>query len=220
MIKRLKRLFFVLLILSVLLFILRQTKWFPSLQHLLRPQAVKVDETPLLVTQIKNIAQLMTIEAFSEVVVDSARYPFGMPPQMFKALPGNPFSFLGASQLVLIVKGKVVAGVDLQTLTKDNIHLQGDSLFIQLPHAVVFDVITNPSDVETFIEKGTWDIRAATALQQKARKLILDQSLNRGILTQADAKARQVVYELFKNTGYKHVTVTTAIQTSRSSGKQ
>jgi hypothetical protein len=152
-------------------------------------------------------------------VVDSNRYLFGVPPRVFNALPGNPLSLFGGAQLVLIVRGKVVAGVDLQKLDTSHIKPRGDTLFIQLPRAQVLEVITNPSDVDIFIEKGTWNEAAATALQTKARTRLVQQALAQGALQQADARARELVYELFKNTKYKQVFVTTGIQFQTPSGK-
>ena len=220
MTRLLRRILILSLVLLAVVLLVRKTTLFPGLQNLFRPKPVQVDETPLLVTEIRNIAQLMTVEAYSEVVVDSTRYPLGIPPRVFNAIPGNPLGLLGASQLVLIVRGKVIAGVDLKNLDKNNIQIKGDSLFVQLPHAQVLDVITNPSDVETFIERGKWDAGAATVLKVRARNKLVQQALAQGALQQADAKARQLVYELLKNTGYKHITVTTAIQVNAPSGKQ
>jgi hypothetical protein len=207
------------LILAVLLLLLRKTEVFDSLKKAFAPKKITVDETPLLVTQIRSIAQLLTIEALNEVVVDSTRSPFGLPPEVLKNLPATPLRFLGASQLVLIVRGTVRAGVNLEQIDETHIRIIGDSLFIQLPPAVVFDIITNPSDVETFIEKGEWTPAAATALQAEARQQLVQQALARGLLQQANSNARQLVYGLLKNTGYAYIQVTTAPQVNPSSGK-
>lgn len=220
MMKLVRRIFILCITVLLILFIVRRTTLFPSLRNFFKPKEIVVDQTPLVLTQLKNIAQLMTVEAYNEVVVDSTRYPLGMPPAILKRLPLNPLSFFGVSQLVLIVRGKVVAGVDLQTFSKAHIRFSSDSLFIRLPRATVLDVITNPSDVETFVEKGTWDVGAATALKRKAQVRLVQQALAQGALQQADAKARQLVYELLKNAGYKTVIVTTALQLSNPSGKQ
>lgn len=215
-----RRSLLLILVLLLLFIIVQRTPVFPSLKTLFKPKPVVVDASPLLLTQIKTIAQLMTIEAYNEVVVDSAHYPFGVPPQVFKAIPGNPLGLFGPAQLVLIVRGKVIAGVDLQYLNKNNIKVNGDSLFVQLPHAAVTEIITNPSDVEIFIEKGEWNETAAAALKIKARNLMVQQAIAQGALQQADAKARQLVYEFLKNTGYKYIAVSTAVQINAPSGKQ
>ena len=52
--------------------------------------------------------------------------------------------------LVLIVKGKVIAGIDLKTLTEKDLYVKDDSVSITLPAAKILEVITNPSDIETF----------------------------------------------------------------------
>src|SRR6478672_284964 len=211
----LRQLLIALLIVIALFFVARQVQNFPSFNNWFQPKPIVVDQTPLLVNEIKNIAQLMTVEAYNEVVVDSTRYPFGMPSKIF-----NTFRLPAASQLVLIVKGKVIAGVDLKNIDSNQVHVKGDTIFVQLPRAQVLDVITNPSDVETFIEEGKWEQSAATALQMKARNQLVKQALAQGVLPQADSKARSLVYELLKNLRYKAVIVTTAIQVNTPSGKQ
>ncbi len=220
MTRMLRRLLLFILLFLVVMLLIRKTNLVPSLRNVFTSKAVVVDETPLLVTEIRNIAQLMTVEAYSEVVVDSTRYPLGIPPRIFNAIPGNPLGLFGASQLVLIVRGKVIVGVDLKNINANNVLVKGDSLFVQLPRAQVLDIITNPSDVETFIERGNWDERAATVLKVRARNKLVQQALAQGALQQADSKARQLVYELLKNTGYKWITVTTAIGQNTASGKQ
>lgn len=220
MIRTFRRIFILVAAVVIVFLIVQHTNIFPSLKNVFKPQPAVVDETPLLLKEIKNIAQLMTVEVYNEVVVDSTRFPFGISPRIFRSIPGNPLSLFPAAQLVLIVRGKVVAGVDLQSLDQNNIKTRNDSLFIQLPRAAVLDVITNPSDVETFIEKGDWNEGAATVLKVRARNRMMQQAVAQGALQQADAKARQVVYELFKNAGYKQVVITTAIQMATPSGKQ
>ena len=220
MTRAIRRLLSFLLIFGAVFFLARYTPVFNPLKTIFKPAPVAVAETPLFVTEIKNIAQLMTIEAYNEVVVDSTRYPFGIPPQVAKRLPVNGLQFLGAAQLVLIVRGKVVAGTDLQRLDTSAFRIKGDSLFIQLPPAALLDVITNPSDVETFIEKGSWNEAAAAALKTRARAELVRQALAQGVLPQADARARQLVHGLLKNTGYKTVVVTTAVRLAAPSGKQ
>lgn len=208
----------VLLLLILIFLAWRYASPFSSFKNLFKPKPVVVDDALLVVTEIKNIAQLMTVEAYNEVVIDSTRYPFGVPPSVFNAIPGNPLGLLGSSQLVLIVRGKVIAGVDLKAFGQNNIRLKNDSLFVQLPSATVLDIITNPSDVETFMERGTWNEAAATTLKIKARNKLVQQALTQGILQQADGKARNIVYGFLKNLGYKTVTVTTAVQLNRNVG--
>lgn len=220
MTRTLRRFLLLVFIIVILVLLGRHTNVLSPLTSLFRPKPVVVDQTPLLVTGIRNIAQLMTVQAYNEVVVDSTRYPFGIPPRVFNAIPGKPLGLFGASQLVLIVRGTVIAGVDLKGFDQNNVRVQGDSLFVQLPRAQVLDIITNPSEVEIFIEEGRWDEAAATALKLKARDKLMQQALAQGALQQADSKARQLVYELLKNTGYKWITVTSTIQIQTPSGKQ
>jgi hypothetical protein len=71
----------------------------------------------------------------------------------------------------------------------------------------VLEVIMNPTDVETFSEKGKWTQEAVAALEAKAREQILSNATAQGVLRRADEKARNLVEQLFLNAGFRKVTV-------------
>jgi hypothetical protein len=66
----------------------------------------------------------------------------------------------------------------------------------------------NPSDVETFSERGQWNQDAVVALEAKARVKILRNAMAQGVLRRADAKALDLVEQLFLNAGFKKVVIT------------
>jgi hypothetical protein len=144
----------------------------------------------------------MTIEYHDEVVVDSTR-------SNTRILPLPPFIFTSGASLVLIVKGKLMAGLDLQRLDSSYFSGNRDSISIQLPRAKLLEVIVNPTDVETFVERGTWNSEAFAVLKQKAAAQIIRNATAQGVLHRADEKARNLVMQLMLNAGYKKVTVIT-----------
>jgi hypothetical protein len=184
----------------LVLWLVGRTEIIPPFKNPFAAKPVVIDRTPLLVKNIKDIAQLMTIEYHDEVVVDSTR-------NNARILPLPPFIFSSNASLVLIVKGRLMAGLDLQRL--DSSHFSGniDSISIQLPRAKLLDVIVNPTDVETFLERGTWNSEAFAALKQKAAAQIIRNATAQGVLLRADEKARNLVIQLMLNAGYKKVTV-------------
>ena len=70
-------------------------------------------------------------------------------------------------------------------MAEDDIHINGDTLTINLPEAEIFDVIVNPSDFDIYIEDGTWDEQKVAALKNKAVTKIQEDALSDGILVKA-----------------------------------
>lgn len=171
------------------------------LRDIFKAKTIVVDESPLLVTNIRSLAQLMTIEYFDEVVADSTRN--------VALLPFPPFVFPAKQSLVLVVKGRLLAGLDLQQLDSSDIRGNRDSVAIRLPRAQVLEVEMNPSDVETFAEKGQWNQNAVAALTAKAKEQMLRNAAAQGILRRADEKARVLVEQLLLHAGFKKVVVLT-----------
>lgn len=202
MTRSIRNLALALLAVVAVLWLLRRTDLLPGWKNPFVANPITIDNTPLLVNNIRSIAQLMTIAYYDEVVVDSIQNNTRM-------LPLPPFVFPVKQSLVLVVKGKLVAGLDLSGL--DSTHFSGttDSLHVVLPKAKVLEVIVNPMDVVTFSEEGNWNQQAVTALKAKAQYRITQHALNQGVLRRSDEKARNLVEQLMVNAGYKKVVVTT-----------
>lgn len=202
MTRSLKNIVLILLAVVAAFWLLRRTDVLPKWKNPFAAQPITIDNTPLLVKNVRSIAQLMTIEYFDEVVVDSTQ-------NSTKLLPLPPFVFPVKQSLVLVVKGRLVAGLNLSHLDSSNFNGNSDSLHIRLPKARVLEVIVNPTDVETFSEEGTWNQQAVTALKAKAQYRITKNALNQGVLRRSDEKARNLVEQLMVNAGYKKVVATT-----------
>ena len=69
--KTLKKIFIIILILAAAFFILKKVALFPSFTNLFISQVVVIDNTPILVKDIKSIGELITYSSSDEVVVDS-----------------------------------------------------------------------------------------------------------------------------------------------------
>ena len=201
---------FILIVLAAAFFIVKKTAVWPSIENIFSQKPVVIDNTPILIKQIKEIAQLMTIEMHDEVVVDSAKITkLNAIAMMY---PLNTIPLITVPQVVLIVKGKVIAGMDLQQLNKNSVHVMNDSIHIELPKAKILDVIINPSDVTTFIEKGDWTPKEVTAVKRKAEQKMVKDAHDQNVLKRAELKAVSVVEDLMLSTGYKKVLVTVSNQ--------
>jgi hypothetical protein len=197
-------LFFVLVLIGW--WLLGKLNIIPSLSDLFRPKPVEIDQTPAVIQQIRPLSQLVTITAYTEVTVDStARTTIGERLQEVF----NPFTLGVHNTRKLIVVGNVVvhAGVNLQNLTQEQLYISRDSVHLRLPPAEILDAIVNPSGTDIFLEEGKWDNAAITALKNKLQAKAVEEVRSRGVLLQAEERAREVLLNFFLAAGYRKVVI-------------
>lgn len=200
-----------LIIMVLVVLVLLNMKWLPSLKNIFRSQPVIIENTPVLIKEINEMAQLCTITVFDEVVADSAAIKMKSAVEML--LPDlSGFSNLPVTgkRIVIIGKGRIVAGVDLKKLNERSISVEGDSVSLILPAAEITDVIMNPSDFEMFSETGEWSGEAVTAVKVKARNKMIERALDQGILSKANARSIALLESFLRGLGFKKVQVQTA----------
>lgn len=192
----------VLLLLAILL--ITSYNPLPSFRNLLQSKPVVIENTPVVVKQIKAIAQLITISAYEELVADSS-----VTQTRTIHLPLLPDIELSGTTRKLVLIGKVTThiGIDMQQLTDADISGTPDSIHIILPAAQILDAIINPSDVEVFIEQGEWENTAVASLKNKMRYLAQSNAISKGLLAQSEQKAIEVVSNFFKAAGYRQVVI-------------
>ena len=179
----------------------------PSLGNIFSPKEVIIDQSPVLIQQIRPLAQLVTITTYTEVAADSTA-PAALKEKLQNIL--NPFSFDVNLNRQLVVVGKVVihAGVNLERLRNNDVFLKGYSISIHLPPAEILDVIINPSATDIFLEEGTWDNAAVVNLKAKVRARAVEEVKNRGIFYQAEERAKAVLTNFLSAAGYKKIRIT------------
>ncbi|HTB53105.1 MAG TPA: DUF4230 domain-containing protein [Ferruginibacter sp.] len=181
----------------VIIIVLQRTKLFPSFGDMFSSRPILIDNTPILVKEINNLSQLITITSYNEVVIDSIK----------KDKPIFTIPILMDDEIVLIGKGKVLAGVDLAKLQTKDIYTNEDSISITLPKSEILQVITNPSDFETFNEKGNWSDNDVTAVKIKLRDKIISAAIQQNILQKSAAIANVMMENFLRSVGFKKVTV-------------
>jgi hypothetical protein len=189
--------------------ILQKVDILPSISEIFRSKPVRIDETPILVEDIRELAELTTYVSVDEVVVDSTR--FNAAASAWKNITGislNPLSPSG-DRLVLVVRGSVRAGTRLNGISEQDIFRQGDSVSLGVPRAVITEVIVNPSGTETFVETGEWPTEAFTALVKKAGEHMRNRAISEGIIGKADQRARMVMEQFLRQAGFDKVHVYT-----------
>lgn len=194
----------IVLMLAVI-FLFQKVNIFPSFKDIFKSQPLVIDETPIILKEINTLAQLITVTFTDEIVMDTAKIGNGLP----SLLPTGIGTMLvpGIDRLVIIGRGKVLAGTDLKGIGNEDVQVAGDSIHVKLPPAKILQAIVNPSDFETFEESGTWNDDAATALKIKIRSEIIRRALQQNILQQADERCRNIIETFLKSTGYKKVEI-------------
>ncbi|HRQ51548.1 MAG TPA: DUF4230 domain-containing protein [Agriterribacter sp.] len=201
--------FLIALVLVVLTLLNR--KWLPSFKNIFRAHPVTIENTPVLIREINELAQLCTITAFDEVVADSVVMQMKSPiASLLPDLSGFGNLPVTGKRIVIIGKGKIIAGVNLSKLNEQSVFTGRDSISLMLPAAEIIDVIMNPSDFETFSETGKWSSEAVTAVKIKARRKMTERAIQQGILTRADARSIMLLENFLRGLGFKKVRVQTA----------
>jgi hypothetical protein len=200
------RLLTVAALVIAILWVLDRTSIFPSVSTWFKPKPVLIDNTPLVIKEVRQIAELNTMQLYAELVVDSTEYTKPNPAiTALRAIGLAPLPAI-SRQLVLIAKGRVKAGIDLKQIEAV---ATGDSVSIRLPKATITEVITNPADFETFVENGYWTNTEVIAVKEKARRQLLGMAWRQNLPAKADARARQVLELFLRQSGFRVVTFVT-----------
>lgn len=208
MIRRYINIIATLLIAAGILYFAIKADWLPSPRDLFREAPVVIDNTPILIKEIRQVSQLVTLTAMDEVVVSQVKAaPTSSPRQLLHLV--SPVIPISVDRLVLVVKGTVLVGTDLSALTDQQVFVSGDSVSLQVPSAKILQVTVNPSGTETFIEEGDWTPDEVNALKSKAADQLSLRAREKGLLKRADAQALLVLQNFLKAMGFKKIRVVT-----------
>jgi hypothetical protein len=199
MTRTIKKYLVIVAILLGILFLLRKIDWLPSFGNFFRSEPLTIDNTPILIKEINNLAQLITITSFDEVVMDSIKKS--------KKLPGTIFP-VPASKIVLIAKGQVMAGVDLKKLNNEDVMIKNDSISILFPPPQILNTILNPSDFETFDETGVWSSEEVNQVKVRIREKIIQRALEQNLLFKASERCKIIMENFLRNIGFTRIQIT------------
>ncbi len=111
-------------------------------------------------------------------------------------------------RLVLIVRGKVIAGFNLKNISSENLSVSDNGrITITLPPPAILSVITNPSDYETFIDRGKMKFSERQRAQEEARRILRKNALEKGILEKSEESGKLIMTSFFKSIGFKKITI-------------
>lgn len=140
------------------------------------------------ITEMKRISEFCTANYIGEVMIKDEEK-----------------QFIGRKNIVLIVRGKVRMGYDL---SKMEVEMVDDTIVnLALPTAQVLDIVTNPSDIRTFSEKGSWSHERVTLAKNAARAKLLELAMAEHMLETAKENGVRQLTAMFTAFGFKRVNI-------------
>lgn len=193
---------YIIMIIAAILFVLllQKTKMLPDLGNIFKPKPVLIENTPILIKEIRELTQLITITSYDEVVVDSVKTST----DILKAITGLS---LKPDRIVIIARGSVQAGTNLRYLSENDIEVIEDSVTLRLPQAEILEVIVNPSGYSTFSETGVWSPDAVSLVKAKAKRVMEYRAVQKNILQMAETRSRMLMENFLQSAGFKKVTI-------------
>ena len=141
------------------------------------------------ITEMKRISEFCTANYIGEVMIQDEEN-----------------HFLNHKNIVLIVRGKIRMGYDLSKMETEVV--DDSTINLTLPQAQILDIITNPSDIRTFSEKGHWSHERVTITKNSARAKLLELVMEENLLATAEDNGKRQLTALFSSFGFKHVNIT------------
>lgn len=166
-----------------------------------RKQALTIENTAVITTGIRTLGELTTACFYDEIVLNSSK------PGILSSTPLGSIAKEGLGRdlddhLVIIARGTVRAGIDLQKMSPEDVRIAGDTVVIRLPYPEYLDIIVNPSHFEIFAESGIWTQQQVASLQDTARERLIREADIAGLKSTAYEGAMDAVTNLLAACGY------------------
>jgi hypothetical protein len=151
---------------------------------------------------IQRLNQLATAKQTIQVVVTEKQNAH----ILRKPLP----EFLTGERVLLVAVGNVEAGINMDEVDKEDVHVVGKKVTIVLPDAKILSSSLDEDKTRLYDrDRGLLKIRGNDALLDKARRdaedRIVDIAKENGIVEQAQNNAKDSIRTLLLNSGYKKV---------------
>jgi hypothetical protein len=170
--------------------------------NVLHPTPTIIPDPITIVHEVRSLARLETIQYSVEKIItaESGQGPFG---------------FLFGDRLLFVAHGTVIAGVDLEKLTPDDLRVEDGVLYVTLPEAEIFIASLDNEDSYIYERDTGLFTRGNQLLETEARQAaeeeILNAAIEDGILDQATINAQSYLLRLFLNLGFPDVIFETAL---------
>jgi len=164
--------------------------------QILHPTPTILPDPVTIIQGVRSLARLETIQYSVEKVITAETNQ-------------GPFGFLFGDRLILVAHGIVIAGVDLEKLTPENMQLRNGVLYVRLPDSEIF-LTTLDNDKSYVYNRDTGLLTHGNInLESDARRAAEDEiekaAVADGILEQAQRNAENYLYRLLRDVGYPEV---------------
>ncbi|NMC11273.1 MAG: DUF4230 domain-containing protein [Chloroflexi bacterium] len=164
--------------------------------QVLHPTPTVLPDPVTIIHSVRSMARLETIQYTVEKIITAETGQ-------------GSFGFLFGDKLILVAHGIVIAGIDLEKITADDMWLQKGVLYVKLPDAEVFVATLDNSKSYIYnretgiLTHGSVDLE--TTARRAAEEEIKKAAITDGILAQADTNAKLYLERLFLQLGYPDV---------------
>ncbi len=169
---------------------------------LFKTKEIQLRETPLVLEDIKDIAELFTATAYEEIYMDTTK-------KVENSTMDKIFTFKKShsDRFVLIARGKCLAGTDLKEITENDLIVKDSSITVRIPKAKIISTIVNPSDYDIYIDEGDWKTAEVKKIKKYATQRIEAIAIKDGLLTKAQERTNLLLKNFFESLGYSKVTI-------------
>jgi len=175
-----------------------------ALLILRRSPAPRFANTPSVILQIQSLSELVTVKYVIEKVVFAEALKTSTIDQL---LPGRD------DKLILLAHGVVKAGVDLSKIKAEDVEVNGETIRIKIPQAVVTDQYLNENATQVLDRRAgmlrAYDQKLEQQARQEAVTQIVRAARQNGIEREANERARAQLTGLLRTLGYKEVEIQT-----------
>ncbi len=187
--RKIKRYF----VLTVILLLAGSTAYLYYFGGRREPVVTRTVDPPAILKQIQELSELVTVSFGVQKIIglEEEKVPFG------------------SEEILLMVRAKVLGGVDLSQLTINDLDLATDgTLVIRLPAPQVLHVYVDEQNTRTWDRKKTWWtpwVDYNPDLERKARLAALEAvqaaALEMGILQEAEHNAERTIARVLAAAG-------------------
>ena len=164
--------------------------------EILHPTPTVIPDPVTIIQEVHALARLETIQySVEKVITTEVNQGF------FKSLVGD--------KLLFVAHGVVIAGIDMNKLTPDNMEMVNGVLTVELPEAEIF-IATLDNEKSYVYDRDTGlfskgYIELETTARQAAEQEIYNAAIEDGILEQANQNAEVFLSQFFDSLGFEDV---------------
>jgi hypothetical protein len=155
---------------------------------------IQIADTPLILDNVKEMAQLFSSVYYSEIVLDTSRIEKGL-------------IYDTKNQIIIIAGGISHAGTDLSKLNNGNILVTDSTCSVNLPNAEIIRTIANPSEFLIFKEEGKWDHKEVQKLKVICQERLQENAKKSDLIARANKRTISLFTDLLKGLGFKKVSI-------------